>query len=341
MNFLRKNWQFVSFVIVIFVVVMALGIGYTIRSQAAEKKIETATFFTIPVYVLLPNNNYVKQYDVQTNELVSIRNMLAYNDIAMFSDEKVTRINEYNEDQKLLQSFSATAETPFYVRVIAKDNKTLSYYQELQEPTTTLSESYLVKEGIEIIIEQPYYSEQTESNTFLTDTEIQASLEAKTIRFTSVNGYYDEYGNWIEEIPEVDIEWENDPEVLVCQPNQIMIDGSCQEEQPSVDDEYIAEDVKPEINVDTSQPVIPPTPNPPQPTICTESEQLVNGVCQPKPTVPICSADEILVDGVCQPKPIQPVCTDDEELIDGVCQPKPLPEVPDDMEQVVIVSRKE
>ena len=55
MHFLRKNWQLVSAIAVMLVLAVALGVGYTVQSQAAETEIETAEFFTVPVHVLLPN----------------------------------------------------------------------------------------------------------------------------------------------------------------------------------------------------------------------------------------------------------------------------------------------
>ncbi len=349
MHFLRKNWQLVSAIAVMLVLAVALGVGYTVQSQAAETEIETAEFFTVPVHVLLPNEGYVKSYRVQTNELVSLRSMLAYNDIATFSDEAILKVNEYDHEQKLVKTFAAQPETPFYARVVAKDKSLLGYYEAITKPTTQLAESYMAKNGIEIIIEQQYYQESTGETAFLTNAEIQASLKAKAIQFAEMTGYYDEYGNWIVDEPESD-EWtlELDDVMTICSANQVLVDGVCELKNPTITEndsttDYPTTDDSGSGNVVTPTPTPTPTPDPtPTPPVCGADEILVGNECQPKPEppqpeVPVCGADEILVGNECQPKP--PVCNEDEELIGGVCQPKPLPDKPEP-EQLLIPGRK-
>ncbi|MGL6229530.1 MAG: hypothetical protein ACRC3J_10065 [Culicoidibacterales bacterium] len=254
------------------------------RSQATEQKVEEVDFFTVPVHVILPNDNYVKSYAIQTNEQVNLRSMLAFNDVATFAGDKIAKLNEYNEKQQLVKSFEATNEQPFYIRVIAKDKAVLTEYHELINPLTELTPAYLAVEGIEVIIEQPVYDEEAATATFMTDADIQASLEAKTITFVEAEGYYDEFGNWIEAASN----GERDDFVLVCSETQILIDGVCQsivepesDVQGETDSNWEQDDNE---NVEpTPEPEPTPTPDP-EPTPTPDPEPTPTPDPEPTPT---------------------------------------------------------
>ncbi|MGL6007925.1 MAG: hypothetical protein ACRC1D_00525, partial [Culicoidibacterales bacterium] len=225
------------------ILVAMIGVFFVAtRSQATEQKVPEVDFFTVPVHVVLPNDNYVKSYAIQTNEKVNLRNMLAFHDIATFAGDKIVKMNEYNEKQQLVKSFEATNEKPFYIRIVAKDKTLLAEYSELTAPGTALAETYLATEGIEVVIEQPVYDKETETSTFMTNRDIKASLQAKKIQFVEPEGYFDEFGDWIEVDAEDDWDVELANVTIVCSANQQLIDGECQSVTGTVEPELTPED---------------------------------------------------------------------------------------------------
>ncbi|MGL5383881.1 MAG: hypothetical protein ACRDCC_10400 [Culicoidibacterales bacterium] len=291
-------------IISVFIIGGLWGIG---QSKGAEPVKAEVAFFTIPVHVVLPNDNYVASYTVETNEKVSLRSMLAFHNIVTFFGDEMHSIHHYDTDQKLVESFIATAEQPFYIRVMAQDQTVLA-------PTTMLPVNYLATDGLSVVIQQPLVDFELGTMEFLTEAELKQSIQTKSVQLIDRDGYYDEAGNWIsfsndfvveEEIEEVD--------PVICLDTEELVDGSCQailEPEPEPESE-------PEIE-QTPPSVVTPEPTPSVP-VCGSNEELVNGACQAKP--PVCGSNEELVNGVCQTKP--PVCGSNEELVNGVCQTKP------------------
>lgn len=295
-------------IISVFIIGGLWGIG---QSKGAEPVKAEVAFFTIPVHVVLPNDNYVASYTVETNEKVSLRSMLAFHNIVTFFGDEMHSIHHYDTDQKLVESFIATAEQPFYIRVMAQDQTVLA-------PTTMLPVNYLATDGVSVVIEQPIVDFELGTMEFLTEAELKQSIQTKSVQLIDRDGYYDEAGNWIsfsndlvveEEIEEVD--------PVICLDTEELVDGSCQailEPEPEPESEP-----EPEPEIEQTPPsVVTPEPNP-SVAVCGSNEELVNGVCQAKPLV--CGSNEELVNGACQAKP--PVCHDNEILVDGVCQVTP------------------
>ncbi|MGL5383900.1 MAG: hypothetical protein ACRDCC_10495 [Culicoidibacterales bacterium] len=283
-------------IISVFIIGGLWGIG---QSKGAEPVKAEVAFFTIPVHVVLPNDNYVISYTVETNEKVSLRSMLAFHNIVTFFGDEMHSINHYDTDQKLVESFIATAEQPFYVRVMAQNQTVLA-------PTTMLPVNYLATDGLAIVIEQPLVDSELGTMEFLTEAELKQSIQTKSVQLIDRDGYYDEAGNWIsfsndlvveEEIEEVD--------PVICLDTEELVDGSCQA--------ILEPEPEPEPEMEqTPPPVVTPEP---------EKEEVTPPTEEDKDDVIFCGNNEELVNGVCQTKP--PVCNDNETLVDGVCQVTP------------------
>ncbi|MGL5531637.1 MAG: hypothetical protein ACRDCZ_06575, partial [Culicoidibacterales bacterium] len=226
-------------VIIALIFVCVLNLNPTKEIEATA---DTTAFFTVPVHVIVPESQYVKTYEIQTNERVNLRNMLAFHNIAIFADETIAQVNEYDQQQKFIRSFTATNEQPFYIRVTAKSEMLLQSYQALVERTRELPTSYLATDGIEIIIEQPLYDSETATTTFLTTAQVQQIIQQKSFELIEVSITPEAETDETEATEKVVTTPE---ETIVCGSNEELVNGACQAKPP----------------------------------VCGSNEELVNGVC--------------------------------------------------------------
>ncbi|MGL6058107.1 MAG: hypothetical protein ACRC17_07295 [Culicoidibacterales bacterium] len=302
-------------VIIALIFVCVLNLNPTKEIEATA---DTTAFFTVPVHVIVPESQYVKTYEIQTNERVNLRNMLAFHNIAIFADETIAQVNEYDQQQKFIRSFTATNEQPFYIRVTAKSEMLLQSYQALVERTRELPTSYLATDGIEIIIEQPLYDSETATTTFLTTAQVQQIIQQKSFELMEVSITPEAETDETEATEEVVTTPE---ETIVCGSNEELVNGACQAKPPvcGSNEELVNGACQTKPPVCGSNEGLVNGACQAKPPVCGSNEELVNGACQTKP--PVCGSNEELVNGACQAKP--PVCGSNEELVNGACQAKP------------------